>query len=193
MGTLEIKDVNDQTITDLFLPCNECIYWEAPNKFHKVKEHEAFKIKQDWFRNTQKAFGNCGKIVYAGGKMIGYSQYAPPDFFENVAEYSQEIHPPDPKTVLISCLYIQPEYQRKGLGRKLLQAVINELAERGLSAVETYSRDDSYDNCSGPTEFYVKNGFKILITKKLPETIYSHVRLEIGRSITNSNLFSQKK
>jgi len=157
---IEIKDISDLTFTDLFSPCNGCIYWEAPEHFGqdehgrlKLAEEKAIEIKQDWFKKALRMFGCCGMILYVEGEAVGYAQYAPPQLLPNVAEYSQLMSSPSPDAVLISCLYIKKEYQKQGLGKRLLQAVLENLSERGFHAVETYARDDAIDNCSGPTEF----------------------------------------
>lgn len=183
----QIKDINDQTIADIFSPCNGCIYWEDPDNFGKdeygkakVEEDEAIEIKCSWFGKTRSMFGLCGKILYVKAEAVGYSQYAPPKLIPNVAKYSKKLFTPSPDAVLISCLYIRDEHQRAGLGTELLQAVLNDLRERGHHAVETYSRDDSLNNCSGPTEFYLKNGFSLLRTKKWENSIFSLVRFELG-------------
>jgi len=154
----EMKDFNNRAITDLFSPCNGCIYWEAPEKFGKdehgkpkVREDEAIEIKRGWFKKIRDMFGCGGKILYVEGEAVGYSQYAPPQLLPNIAEYSPQLFPPSPDAILISCLYIREEYQRGRLGTELLQTVLNDLRERGYHAVETYSRDDSANNCSGPT------------------------------------------
>lgn len=185
---VNIRDIDDQSIKDLFSPCSGCIYWEAPEKFGKddrgepkVTEHEAIKIKRDWFKRTQEIFASCGKILYVDGKAVGYSQYAPPGLVEHVAEYSQELFPPSPDAILISCLYIREGHQGRGLGDRLLQAVIKNLRERDYQAVETYSRDDSANNCSGPTKFYLKNGFKLLKTKRWENATFSLMRLGLKK------------
>lgn len=156
----ETRGINKHTIMDLFLPCNGCIYWETPKKFGndkhgklKVRKDEAIRIKHGWFKKTYDMFGCCGKILYVDDKAAGYSQYALPQFLSNVAEYSKQPLLPSPDAILISCLYIQEEHQRKRLGTELLQTVLEDLRQKDYHAVETYSRDDSANNCFGPTEF----------------------------------------
>ncbi len=185
---IEIRDINDHTITTLFSPCDGCIYWEAPEKFGKdkhgepkVREDEAIKIKCSWFEKIQDTFGCGGKILYIEGEAVGYSQYAPPRLLPNVAEYSQHLFPPSTDAILISCLYIREEYRRKGLGVRLLQAVLENLRERGYDTVETYSRDDSVNNCSGPTEFYLKNGFRLIEKKKWEKTTFSLMMFKLTK------------
>ena len=183
---IEIRNIDEQTIKDLFSPCNSCLYWEAPEKLGKdgrdepkVSEDEAIAIKQDWFKRASSLFGNCGKILYVDGEAAGYVQYAPSHLLEKVTEYSQELFPPSPDGILLSCLYIQGGYQGKGLGTRLLQVLIEDLRERGYQTLETYSRDDSANSSSGPTVLYLENGFKLLKTKKWGDATFSLVRLDL--------------
>lgn len=183
---IEIRDIDEETFEELMPECRRCLYWEAPEKFGrdeegkpKVTEDEAIAIKRGWFKKASETMVSCGKILYADGKAVGYAQYAAPRLFEKVTEYSRELFPPSPDGVLISCIYIQGEYQGKGLGTRLLQAVIEDLRERGCETLETYSRDDSVNNASGPTVMYLENGFKVMQTKKWGGGTFSLMKLEL--------------
>lgn len=184
---IEIRDINEETVKDLFPPCRGCLYWEAPEKLGEegkakpgVSEDEAIRIKEGWFRRASRRLSSCGKVLYVDGSPAGYAQYAPPHLFEKVGEYSRELFPPSPDAILLSCLYIQREQQGKGLGTRLLQAVIASLRESGNKALETYSRDDSSNSTAGPTSLYLENGFRPLKTKKWGEATFSLVRLELA-------------
>ena len=173
----EIQNINEKTVEDLFFPCRECVYWEAPTKCGDITGDEAFAIKRKWFSQTQKTFGECGKLLYINGDPRGYAQYCPSNHLENAREYSHFI-PVSWDALLLSCLYVKEGSRKKGIGTLILAAVIDELKERGYHAVETYSRDDSSNNCSGPTDFYLKNGFTVLKTKKWGSVPFSLVRRE---------------
>ena len=184
---IDIRDIDDQTFNDLLPECKGCLYWEAPGKFgediryeHKLPKDESTEIKRGWFNTTRGIMGSCGKIIYDDGNAVGYAQYARPHFLENATEYSRELFPPSPEAILLSCLYVQTVHQGKGLGTRLLQAIIEDLRQRGYKALETYSRDDSPNNCSGPTTLYLENGFKILGTKKWGKAGFSLMRLELS-------------
>lgn len=192
---IRIKCIDDQIIKDLFPPCNACIYWEAPKELNAIKKSDIEKnrvieMKQDWFKETQGVFGCCGKILYVDGEPVAYSQYTLPDLFENAREYSQHLFPVSGDGVLISCLYVKEGYRGRGLGTRLLRSVLKDLRKRGYEAVETYTRDDSPNNCSGPTVFYLRNGFTKLKTKKWGETRFSLVRVEL-KNIENIFLRSE--
>ncbi len=141
--------------------CKYCLYWEFPEGCIELKRKEDLLAKKlDWLRNARSSFGDCGKIMYVDGKPIGYAQYAPPKMLPLSAKYPSG--PPSEDTVLIACLFIaQKEYRRLGLGRKLLQRIIEDLRKRGIKAVETFARKNDPNNPSGPIEFYLKNGFRV--------------------------------
>ena len=185
---IEIRDIDERTFEEILPECGSCLYWEAPEKFGRDEKgnpratrEEATEIKRDWFERTGEMPGSCGKTLYVDGKAAGYVQYAYPRLFKKVIEYSQELFPPSADGILISCLYIQAGYQGKGLGTRLLQAVIEDLRERGYKVLETYSRDESADNCSGPTVLYEENGFEVLKSKKWGEGSFSLMRLGLVR------------
>jgi len=119
-----------------------------------------FEKKLKWLRNTNKIFGNCGKILYANGIPIGYAQHAPGELLPHSVDYHSG--PVSVDAVLISCLFIpKREFRHAGLGSQLLKSIIDDLRKRGIKAVETYARKGNPENPSGPVEFYLKNGFKI--------------------------------
>ena len=126
----------------------------------KEKKEEILQKKLKWIQGTNKLFGNCGKILYLGGKAVGYSQYAPPEFLPHSADY--QAGPPSKDAVLISCLFIPPrEFRGLGLGTQLLQSIIDDLRDRGIQAIETFARRGNPNNPSGPVEFYLRNGFRV--------------------------------
>ena len=181
---VEIRDISEWSFEDLLPECGRCLYWEAPVKSGRdeygnlrVTKEEAIEIKRDWFNKATVVMGSSGKLLYVDGKAAGYAQYAYPHLFEKVTEYARELFPPNPEGVLISCLYIQAGYQGQGLGTRLLRAVIEDLRERGYKVLETYSRNDSANNCSGPTVLYEENEFKPLNTKRWREGSFSLMSL----------------
>ena len=141
--------------------CGCCTYWEFPEECvgpATGTRDSSICSKTDWLRRTSNLFGNCGKIAYLDNMAIGYAQYAPPAFFPNLASYPAG--PASPEAVFISCLYIpQNRLRRLGLGSQLLNAILDELRQRGIRAVETFARKGRTDNPSGPVEFYLKHGF----------------------------------
>lgn len=144
--------------------CKYCLYWEYPELLvdpAMERKEEVFARKLAWLRQVQAKFGGCGKLLYLGGRAVGYTQYAPGEFLPNTKSYPAG--PVSPNAVFIACLFIPgKEHRGHGLGSTLLQRVLEDLCKRGIKAVETFGRKGSPENPSGPVEFYLKHGFRVL-------------------------------
>lgn len=155
-----MKDIPDS--------CRGCVYWEFPADFEKGKsdpqQKAALEIKKlEWFEKTLEEFGSCGKIVYRDGETVAYAQYAPSARLPNINAYeSKMVGKLEEGVVFLSCLYVVDEtLRREGIGKLLLQNIVEDLRRRGFKALETFARRSQADNPSGPMDFYVKNGFHI--------------------------------
>ncbi len=165
-----IVDVTARNVGDIPEACKPCLYWENPSIFRRVEElspaeRVGFEArKADWFRETQKKSGTCGKILYCEDTPVGYAQYSVVDSLPQAHEYgAKSLGKPEDDVAFISCLYISDElFRRRGLGQRLLGQVISDLKQRGFKAVETFARKKSSNNPSGPIELYLKQGFEVV-------------------------------
>lgn len=143
--------------------CKYCLYWEHPELFARSEKEDkvkTFEKKRAWLRRTRGEFGECGRLLYVGGKAVGYAQYAPASFLPNAADY--RAGPVSADAVLLACLFIPgKEHRGQGLGSLLLGHILGELHSRGMGAVETFARWGGPENPSGPVEFYLKHGFSL--------------------------------
>jgi GNAT superfamily N-acetyltransferase len=165
-----VVDLSDENLDDVPTwlghpsSCKYCLYWEHPDedpRHASLSNAEAFRKKRDWFRATRDQWGPCGKLLYSSGRVIGYAQYAPPQYLPNAAAY--EAGPLCAEATFLSCLYLFDETSRRqGFGRLLLTSILCELRVRGVTVVETYARKDSQENPSGPLEFYLRQGFAVV-------------------------------
>ena len=166
-----IRDITPENLGDI--PsfgekgfCRSCLYWESPEDFSRFdpeRKKDFVRKKREWFLQTLRVFGSCGKIVYYKGMSVGYAQYAPASRLPNVSSYkSGPVGTLEDGVAFLSCLYLDGEAPRgRGIGTKLLNSVIADLRKRGFRALETFARRGSANNPSGPLEFYLKNGFYI--------------------------------
>jgi GNAT superfamily N-acetyltransferase len=175
---IRIAGINADTFADLLCRC--CIYWEHNEQFRKVTDEEAEKMKREWFEATSAIIGPCGKLLYVDDVPAAYCQYAPPAYLPCIRGYDTLASQADPNAIFISCLTVREEYRNQGVGTRLLREVIKECLERGHKAVETIARDDSDDNCSGPTRLYQKQGFTLVATW-VPGAKLSLMRLELSK------------
>lgn len=115
-------------------------------------------------------FNPCGKALYVNDVPAAYCQYAPPKYIPDISEYDELVKHVDMSGVFISCLFV-PAQRRLGLGRRLLEEVIDEVSDRRFRVIETYGRNDSSDYCSGPTQFYLAHGFTVVATQVFPNGV----------------------
>jgi len=164
-----IRAVGESNLCDIPEPCNHCIYWSFPEEFERTKlelsegKQELETKKRMWIVQTLRTFGSCGQILYRSNAPIGYAEYGPSRRFPNIKMYeSQPIGKIEDGVVFLSCLYITEKSLRgRGLGERLLDAVVSNLKKRRFKALETYARKGSSQNPSGPVELYLKNGFRV--------------------------------
>jgi GNAT superfamily N-acetyltransferase len=162
--------------------CKYCTYWEFPGDSFKAAERvreDIFKRKLSWLRKTTRSFGNCGRILRVSGNSVGYVQYAPACALPKCFDYSAG--PTSDGAVLLSCLFISdPKFRRLGLGSSLLKDVCGELKRRGIHAIETFARRTGSNNPSGPVQFYLRNGFRVVRnTSEFPL-----MRLNLGKAVS---------
>jgi len=165
---VNIEDIKESNLKDIPEPCRGCVYWEFPEDFEKGgkdpnRKWEFETRKREWFEETLKEFGTCGKIVYQNGKPIAYAQYAPSARLPNINKYeSKLVGKLEEGVVFLSCLFITDETVRsRGMGKLLLQNIVEDLRRRGFKAVETFARRSETNNPSGPMAFYIRNGFHV--------------------------------
>jgi GNAT superfamily N-acetyltransferase len=110
------------------------------------------------------AWGDCGRIAYENGEVLGFVKYAPARFFPEAA--SMPSGRPDDDAVLIACLHVEPEVRDAGLGKVLLQAALRDLVSRGERAVEAYANSleapDRERSPLIPVEFLLRQGFTVV-------------------------------
>lgn len=163
--------------------CRFCLYWEHPQEWNRLQSSadECLKRKTAWIKTVGEGFGAGGKVLYVEDQCVGYGQFAPIEYLPAVGDHPSG--PISPDAVLLSCLFIaNPRLRKKGLGTRLLKAVIAELKNKGVKALETIARKGNPENPSGPAEFYLKAGFKVLKDDKE----YPLLRFEILTAVKDT-------
>lgn len=163
-----IKDITEENIKEIPEPCRTCLYWENPafKQSKELSQKEKAKCeaeKATWVLKTLEEFGNCGKIIYADNKPVGYAQCSTTNRLPSIQEYgAKKLGTAKESVVFISCLYINDKsFRGKGLGERLFDEVIADLRNRGFKAIETFARKGSANNPSGPIELYLRKGFHV--------------------------------
>jgi ribosomal protein S18 acetylase RimI-like enzyme len=181
---VSIENITQENLKDIPEPCKACLYWENPavkGKQQSTTEKTTNTTeKAAWFLKTLEEFGNCGKILYVDNEPVGYAQYSCASRLPNAQGYgAKKLGTAQEKVAFISCLYVSNNNLRgKGLGERLLDKVILDLKNRGFNAVETFARESSPNNPSGPTQLYLKRGF--YVKERLKENPdFALVRLDL--------------
>jgi len=157
-------DIQPRILSDIVEPCRACCYWECPERFtHGKHTEDEAGIKAEWFEGMSAHFEPCGKILYVDDPAV-YCQYAPPEYIPGVSQYRGLAAHVDRDGVFISCLFVAEAHRRSGLGSRMLTELIADVRNRGFRTIETFSRDDCPNNCSGPTRFYRAHGFAVVAT-----------------------------
>jgi ribosomal protein S18 acetylase RimI-like enzyme len=104
-----------------------------------------------------------GLVAYRLGRVVGWCHAAPKTELLNVEGAK------DPKVGAIVCFVVAPDQRRQGVATTLLEAALEQLRTRGMSAAEAYpvlggidSTRWSQINYVGPLSMYVKAGFEVV-------------------------------
>jgi hypothetical protein len=112
-------------------------------------------------------FGSYAKVLVAGDDAVGYTQFGPLSAYPR-AQRIRELYPQLPSSPLpavITCIATTREARGNGYAKVLVEAVCDDLAERGFSAVEVYSAwGKPADATSTATpDFWAGIGFELVV------------------------------
>ena len=106
-----------------------------------------------------------GLVAYRLGRVVGWCHAAPKTELLNVEGEK------DPKVGAIVCFVVAPDQRRHGVATTLLEAALERLRKRGMTAVEAYPILGEIDptrwsqiNYVGPLSMYQKAGFEVVET-----------------------------
>jgi ribosomal protein S18 acetylase RimI-like enzyme len=103
-----------------------------------------------------------GLVAYRLGRVVGWCHAAPKNELVNVEGEK------DPKVGAIVCFVVAPDQRRQGVATTLLDAALDHLRKRGMTAAEAYPFLGEIEparwaqsNYVGPLSMYVKAGFEV--------------------------------
>jgi GNAT superfamily N-acetyltransferase len=112
-------------------------------------------------------FGSYAKVMLADEDPVAYSQFGPLSAYPRGARL-RDLYPQLPASPLpavITCIASTAEARRQGYAQRLVQAVCDDLAERGFAAIEAYpdlTRDDD-ETSAGRPPFWHSVGFETAV------------------------------
>jgi ribosomal protein S18 acetylase RimI-like enzyme len=112
-------------------------------------------------------FGSYAKVLLADDAPAGYTQFGPLSAYPR-AQRLRELYPQlpvSPLPAVITCIATTREARRQGHAKLLVEAVCDDLTERGFSAVEVYSAwGEPPDATSTATpDFWKGIGFELVV------------------------------
>jgi GNAT superfamily N-acetyltransferase len=175
--TRRIRTLTVDRVGDLPDPCSMCALWELGGRSTPSCEPADERDRLiEWVETVRAEWGECGRVAYESGELLGFVKYAPSRFFPQVVTMPSGA--PDNDAVLIACLHVLATSRDAGLGKVLLQAVLRDLVLRREKAVEAYAATDAVDRERSPlmsVEFLLRQGFTVV----RPHPVYPLMRLEL--------------
>ncbi|HXG41099.1 MAG TPA: GNAT family N-acetyltransferase [Candidatus Limnocylindrales bacterium] len=125
-------------------------------------------------------FGSYAKVLLLDDEPAAYVQFGPLSAYPRALRV-RELYPqlPDsPLPAVITCIAVTRAARRRGLARRLVEAVCADLAARGFAAVEAYPEADARpdETSAASPAFWVACGFRIVVD----DPRFPVVRRELG-------------
>jgi GNAT superfamily N-acetyltransferase len=185
---------------DLPARCRSCVFWELdPVAGEKAVETGGAELeKEAWISDTLLEWGSCGKLLYVDDVPAGYALFAPPAYVPRAVAFATS--PVSPDAVLLMTARLVPEFAGHGLGRVLVQAVVGDVAYRGLKAIEAFGTHaappaervrpparsaptagpGALTNCVLPADYLLAVGFKTV----RPHPHFPRLRLDVKAAVS---------
>jgi GNAT superfamily N-acetyltransferase len=112
-------------------------------------------------------FGSYAKVLEADGEPAAYCQFGPVSAYPR-AQHIRELYPKLPSSPLpavITCVASTAAARRRGLSKRLVLAVVDDLAGRGFSAVEAYPEPEARPDATSAANpgFWRACGFELAV------------------------------
>lgn len=135
------------------------MFWELSPDCGSNKACDPELDKEAWVSATLLDWGSCGRIAYVDQTPAGFVSYAAPTYVPRSQDFPSG--PPSADAALLMTVHVAPAYSKIGLGRLLIQATADDLANRGIRALEAFGDSRSEPGaCMAPADFFRSVGFK---------------------------------
>lgn len=163
-------------------PCRTCLTWALdPVRRGRLDPADLAEAKDGWVSELLREWGSCGRAVLSDGDPVAVVLYAPPALAPGAA--SVPTAPPSTDAVLVTCVWVHPEWRGKGLGRLLVQGTARDLVHRGGTprAIEAFARGGpGAPACAAPVDFWLRTGFRT----HRPHPVVPRVRMDLRSTVT---------
>ncbi|HYL41642.1 MAG TPA: hypothetical protein VET90_10055 [Candidatus Binatus sp.] len=112
-------------------------------------------------------FGSYAKVLEVDGEAVAYCQFGPLSAYPRASRI-RELYPRLPSSPLpavITCIATTAEARRAGHARRLVEAVVRDLAGRGFAAVEAYPEPSAKPDATSAASpgFWAACGFALAV------------------------------
>lgn len=179
-----IRDLFADKIENLDIKCVDCNFWfdndsegflkniSGIKSILEAKDLLQRKLYEKSYRKTGRkklaAFLSNGGIVkgaFRDRKCIGMLSAGSYNLFPKLKSF--KVYPPDPKSVFLACIYIEPEHKGSGIRKRLLMDLEKDLLKQNVRSIETIGKRINDDICEDEFEnsplvsvkFLINNGF----------------------------------
>jgi len=112
--SVEICGLSEDNVDDALAVC-------TPEKMRDIPSYnEGLKVRREWLLQLYRTVGPCCKITYTENVPVGMIQYTPLHHIPYFPTKRKDI-------LYVHCIYVKKDLREKGIGSKLLQAVIDEM------------------------------------------------------------------
>jgi GNAT superfamily N-acetyltransferase len=157
---IQIRRVTEQTIDDLVGLCAP----KMNDERHAQTLKEAGLRKKEWIQKALKRFGVCAEVAYLDDNPVAFVEFYPMSAFPLLPKR-------DKRTIMLTCVFLPDKsLQNKGIGSKLVQALIDDLRKASLPCFGVQKADEIAigswgchtgfpDSLARFRSFFSKNGF----------------------------------
>ena len=93
-------------------------------------------IRRRFFRQVRDRYGNCVFLAWDEGKVVGFLMFFPKPVARKLGIYALPAHELEDETLVYACMQFAPAYRGRGLGTRLVEALIAWAGEHGWRRIE---------------------------------------------------------
>ncbi len=135
------SDEDYQALCDV----SNAVWPDRPSVPQATKEHDKRRDPKYYFQRL---------VVERGGEIVASANYGESDWTHVPGKFSINIH-------------VHPDHQRQGVGTRLYDRIMEDLAERGPTIFEAHAREDRPEGMS----FLEKRGYKRTLKDQMSELV----------------------
>jgi ribosomal protein S18 acetylase RimI-like enzyme len=207
-----IRDLFIDRLEKTGIKCVKCNFWFDCNEESLLKRFSDIKsisdaknlLKHKLYEKTDQkklttfvSNGGMAKGAFKNGKCAGMLIAGDYNLFPKLKSF--RVYPPDPKSIFLGCIFVEPSYRGAGIKKKLLIELEKDLLKKNIGSIETIGKrldddttEDEFENSPLLSfKFLINNGFYL----KKNDKQYPLLRLDlksIAKSFSTEKLLLEK-